>query len=126
MSRSSTGSSPTTSPQCITSGGMCSNPPGHDALVADVEPDVPGKNVDDLLVGVLVRPRLMPRHQLVQRHGRAVAGEGLAHDAFARRFPRDAFLVDLVKARRVSGCVPARRLGAVARGVNTAARVTQS
>src|SRR5262249_35649894 len=66
------------------------------ALPVHVEADLAGEDVDDLLVAVAVRPRLVAGHETVQRHGRAIAGEGLALDALAHRRPRNGAPVDLV------------------------------
>src|SRR4051794_12572716 len=69
----------------------------HDTLFADVEADPPGDDVDDLLVAVGMRIRFVLGHELVQRDGRAVAGERLARDPFAHRFPWNILPVDLVQ-----------------------------
>src|SRR6478672_3312965 len=69
----------------------------HHARVADVKANVTGENVDQLLIGVLVRFRFVLGHQLVQRERRSVSGECLAGDAFAHRLPRNLLPVDLVQ-----------------------------
>ena len=70
--------------------------PEQMALAIHVEADLPGNDVDDLLVGMAVRPRFVLGHQPVQRHCRAFAGEGLALDALAHRRPGNGAPVDLV------------------------------
>src|SRR4051812_26186571 len=69
----------------------------HHAFFPDLEADPPREDVDDLLVAVGMRLRLVLRHELVQSNCRAVAGERLARDPFAHRFPWNVLPVDLVQ-----------------------------
>src|SRR4051794_12285218 len=66
-------------------------------FLTDVKADLPGENIDDLLVGMAVRPRFVSRHQAVQRQRRGTAGKRLALDAFADRCPRNAFPVNFMQ-----------------------------
>ena len=103
MSRLSTVSSPTTTPQCRTFGGMTSRPPGlqpRDGL-ADMEIDLAGENVDDLLVRMMMRTRLVAGLQTVQRHSCAVAGKGLALDAVAHALPGRLLPIDRMDVHRL-------------------------
>ena len=83
------------------------------ALIADVETDVARDDINELLMGVLVRPRLVLRHELMQRHCRAGTGKRLAHYAFADGFPRHVFPIDFVQVHNSlliwlrRGCPPA-------------------
>jgi hypothetical protein len=67
----------------------------HD-FIADIKIDHALEDIDDLFMGMGMRCQRVPRQQAMQRDGRALAGEGLALDAWPDGAPRDLFPIDLM------------------------------
>ena len=67
-----------------------------DNLVAYVEVDLALQNINYLLVRVIVRTRLVPRVEPVERECRTLTRKGLARDAFADMLPRQLIPIDVL------------------------------